>query len=253
MIGEKPGEIIAVDRLSTDDTMSILRRYGAKILIDRIGSIGYSRQVGVEAAKGAFLMFVDSDIKLSSGCIGRLRRELVEQDWVGIHARLLSAQSSSYWQKAEDQRFTHFYDSTGLKNFENASAALFKKEILLRYPFDPSFRDSSEDRDLCRRLVADGHRLGISNAVVYHYHRRELSAFLRQRFRYGLGDAQLGLKYRKVRIFLDPLLLALLKTIRDATRLQFQLVPYWWTGGLAQLAGVLTGLARRWRRGSCCR
>jgi glycosyltransferase involved in cell wall biosynthesis len=244
VVGEKPGEIIAVDRLSTDGTISILKRYCARIFIDRIGSLGYSRQVGVEAAKGAFVMFVDSDVRLSSGCIKQLRRELLERDWVGIHARLLSAENSSYWQKAEDEVLSRFYSCTGLKNFENASAALFRKEILMRYPLDPNLRDSSEDRDLCYRLVADGHRLGISSAIAYHYHRREFAAFFGQRFRYGLGDAQLGLKYRKTALFLEPLVVVLSEIVWQAAKFQFRLVPYWATGGLAEFAGVLTGLVR---------
>jgi hypothetical protein len=45
-----------------------------------------------------------------------------------------------------------------------------------------------EDRDLCRRWIASGHRMVYcSEAVVYHYHPLGLRSFWRQHFHYGRG------------------------------------------------------------------
>jgi len=49
---ESPKEILAVDIKSTDQTLNILKRYGTRVLVNPSNSLGYSRQLGVEDAKG---------------------------------------------------------------------------------------------------------------------------------------------------------------------------------------------------------
>ena len=123
-------------------------------------------------------------------------------------------------------------------------AALFRRAVLLECPIDMSLRESGEDVDLCRRLIENKQKLGVSGAVAYHYHRREFSAFAKQRFRNGLGTARLGFKYRETRIFINPLLSAISMIVRNMLTKRVTLVPYWFAGGLAQFLGVLVGLSR---------
>jgi glycosyltransferase involved in cell wall biosynthesis len=249
VVREDPGEIIAVDGLSTDETRGILRRYGVKVIIDPTGSLGHSRQLGVEAADGIYVIFVDSDVRLGVDCIRRLRRDLEEHGWGGVAARVLSAENASYWQKAEEEivsfSFPRHYDVDGSsREFVDTRAALFKRELLLRYAFDSYFKPSAEDQDLGRRLFEDGYQLGVSDAIIYHYHRREFFAFMRQRFRWGLGTARLGVKYgARVRtLCLNPLITAFFDTIRTIAAGSSYLVPYWLCNGLAQSLGVVVGL-----------
>ena len=247
VVQEDPGEIIAVDGLSTDETRGILRRYGVKVIIDPTGSLGHSRQLGVEAAEGIYVMFVDSDVRLGVDCIRRLRRDLEEHGWGGVAARVLSAENASYWQKAEEKivsfSFPRHHDVDGSsREFADTRGALFKRELLLIHAFDPYFKYSAEDRDLSRRFVEDGYQLGVSDAIIYHYHRREFFAFLRQRFRWGLGSARLGVKYGETRIGLSPLIMALSMAIRSILAGSYYLVPYWLCDGLAQSLGVAVGL-----------
>jgi len=247
VVREDPGEIIAVDGLSTDETRGILRRYGVKVIVDPTGSLGHSRQLGVEAAAGIYVMFVDSDVRLGVDCIRRLRRDLEEHGWGGVAARVLSAENVSYWQKAEDEALSRHYDGTGpSREFTDTRAALFKRELLLRYAFDSYFKPSAEDQDLGRRLFGDGYQLGVSDAVIHHYHRREFFAFMIQRFRWGLGTARLGVKYGDMgmclTLCLTPLITALSETIRTIAAGSFYLVPFWLCNGLAQSLGVVVGL-----------
>ena len=87
---EKPGEIIAVDSFSTDNTVGILKKYGVKVLEDRSGSLAYQRQVGAENASGPLVMFVDSDVELGKGCISQLRHDLTKFGWAAAYAKILS-------------------------------------------------------------------------------------------------------------------------------------------------------------------
>ena len=113
VIEEKPGEILVVDGISTDATPNIVRRLGIQMITDPSESLGQSRQLGVEAAKGVYVMFVDSDAVLAPGCVSTMRRELENHNWVGIHARVLSAENVSYWQRAEQEGVSRYYGRVG--------------------------------------------------------------------------------------------------------------------------------------------
>ena len=59
-----PNEIIVINDGSTDDTLKILNKYNSKIkIINNIQNKGlaYSRNIGIENAKGNWISFLDSD------------------------------------------------------------------------------------------------------------------------------------------------------------------------------------------------
>ena len=64
---EKPFEIIAVDGQSTDGTLNILKKHHVKVLSENMHSLAHARQLGVNAARADYVMFVDSDVELISG------------------------------------------------------------------------------------------------------------------------------------------------------------------------------------------
>jgi len=53
-------EIIIVDGHSTDDTVKIAKRYGAKILYEKVGK-GFALRKGMEAARGDIIITMDAD------------------------------------------------------------------------------------------------------------------------------------------------------------------------------------------------
>jgi len=53
-------EIIVVDGHSTDNTVKIAKRYGAKVLYENIGK-GYALRRGMEAARGDIIITMDAD------------------------------------------------------------------------------------------------------------------------------------------------------------------------------------------------
>lgn len=240
---ENPGEVLAVDGLSTDGTLDVLRRYGVRTIIDYARSVGYARRLGVEAASQAFVMFVDSDVELAPGCVSRLRSDLEKHGWAGIHANLLSGENSCYWQRAEDAKYRRKYGRPGPATFIDTSVALFRREDLVRHPFDPYFKESSEDVDLSNRLIHDNRMLGVSAARAYHHLRRGFLAFARQRFNYGLGTARLGLKYRSISVLLSPLSTAFSETLRAILNRQIGMIPYCVAGGVIKFLGVVVGVS----------
>jgi len=70
-----PFEIMVVDDASTDDTATVLARYGPALRIVRLtrnGGVAGARAAGVAQAYGALLAFHDSDDLMLPGRLGRL-------------------------------------------------------------------------------------------------------------------------------------------------------------------------------------
>ncbi|MBS3051460.1 MAG: glycosyltransferase [Candidatus Aenigmarchaeota archaeon] len=57
----KPYEIIVADSHSTDNTVKIAKKYGARIVQAKRGAASYGRNAGGHAAKGDVILFLDAD------------------------------------------------------------------------------------------------------------------------------------------------------------------------------------------------
>lgn len=53
-------EVIVVDGKSTDNTVKIAKKYGCKIIVKK-SNIAQARNIGVDASKGEFTLFLDAD------------------------------------------------------------------------------------------------------------------------------------------------------------------------------------------------
>lgn len=239
----KPFEIIAVDGQSTDGTLSILKKHRVEVLSEDKGSYGYARQLGVEAAKSPYVMFVDSDVELGPGCIVTLREEIGALGWAGIHAMILSGETVTYWQSAEDKLCSLFFNHPGPKSSIPMVAALFRREVLVRYPFDPNMKHSAEDADLCLRLGQNGHIVGVTRAYAYHRHRREFSAFAKRNFKFGLGVTQLALKYKSIRLLAGPMTAAVGDIPHIVCARMLETIPHRVIAASICFSGAIIGLA----------
>lgn len=77
-------EIILVDDGSTDDSASICDAYAAKddrikVLHEAHHGVAHSRQVGLEAAKGVYILYVDADDQVEPDMIADMYQEAVTQ------------------------------------------------------------------------------------------------------------------------------------------------------------------------------
>lgn len=240
VVKERPNEILVVDGMSTDATLAYVSRYPVKVVTDASCSLGRSRQLGVNSASGTYVMFVDSDVELTSGCVKKLVDELEERGWAGILAKLVSKENLSYWQRSSHwQNEANPHSEIGQQDYIVTAATLFRRDLLSRYQFDPDFIEAAEDIDVSWRLTRDGYVVGISTAVtVYHTYRREFFAFFRYLIRYGRGYARLMHKYRSPRMVLAPLHFATTQLERSVVTGRFYRTPYW----ACLLAGVTVGI-----------
>ena len=82
-LDRKPDEIIVVNASSTDKTTDVAEKSGAIVVTVPKGTIGYSRQKGLEKAIGDVVAFTDADAILHHDWLNRIEHALTIPGTVG--------------------------------------------------------------------------------------------------------------------------------------------------------------------------
>jgi len=245
IIRNEPSEIIIVDGGSTDGTVDIVRKFTDKIFFDRGKGLGYARQLGAEKANMEYVAYIDSDVVLPTNSILKnMLREIIEKNWDGIHAQIICPSVNNYWEWGEDLYFRFGFNQLREVKRMGTIVALLRRELIIKYKFDPFFVKTAEDHDFYYRCYTDGCKFGISKEVACHYHRSSFKSFMNQKIRYGMGIAQMFWKYRTVKsLFGIPY--TFLKNISIAlNHRQIKLIPYFFFYSLFELIGFIEELGR---------
>jgi glycosyltransferase involved in cell wall biosynthesis len=168
-----PREIIVVDANSRDDTVALAEAQGARVLHGG-GLPGFSRNLGAEQARGAWLLFLDADVRLPADAI----ESIVAQ----AETRRFDAASTAFVPdtRAPAVRFQHwlsreyFWLSSRLGWSHSIGAFLFVRRALHLQigGFDSSIT-VAEDQDYVLRL---------NRAGRYVFTRRPLVEIAARRF-----------------------------------------------------------------------
>lgn len=195
-------EVVIVDSGSTDGTVEIARAAGC--LVVQISpeqfSHSYARNVGAEAARGDYLLFMVQDAYPIGDfwLYGILRYLLDHED-----ERLVAASCAEYSRSDSDMMYdsminTHYrflgcldYDRIGeyqgddhmsLRSLGQLSdvSCLIKRTLFSQYRYRG---DYAEDLDLGIRLIRDGYRVAMLASVkVIHSHNRSAYYYLKRSF-----------------------------------------------------------------------
>ncbi len=194
-------EVIVIDDGSTDRTPDIVQSFSYVRYI-RQNNMGLSvaRNAGIEAAEGEIVAFTDSD------CVP-------DPDWLTyMVAKFLStglpAIGGPNYPPPEDKLIpacvaaspggpTVVLLSDEVAEHIAGCNMAFRKEVLKEIQgFDPLFRVAADDVDLCWRLQNKGYTIGYSPAaVVWHFRRNTIRAYLRQQRGYGKAEALVYFKH----------------------------------------------------------
>ena len=223
---EPPYEVLVVDAGSTDRTVEITKEFVNEFPMFRLlscpGSRGYSRNFGVQQAKGDFIAFIDGDCIANAFWLHKLRKEAGPN-------RVVAGRSVQigYWafDLGRVELLRRGFDITF-----PSSNLLYPRPAFMRIGgFDPRFV-TAEDIDLNFRAVEAGLEIRYTeSAVVYARSRSSINSFLRQAFWNGYGRKQLTLKHGS------------LWTDYRFTRMLEGQVHFW---GMARLAMAVFGYFR---------
>jgi len=197
-------EVIVVDGGSTDSTSEALEEMSRKLdinlryLYQQNRGPGAARNLGIKAARGDIICFIDSDCVADPMWIEAHVKSYTEKNIGGIGGDILPYRSSSLIARYADRyeyqpRIT---ENNKLKYIDTANAS-FKKEVLEEVNgFDENIL-YTEDTDLSIRIKKAGYDLKFSkNAKVYHKHKTSLLELMNRAFTYArYGSYLLYMKY----------------------------------------------------------
>jgi cellulose synthase/poly-beta-1,6-N-acetylglucosamine synthase-like glycosyltransferase len=189
-------EVIVVNDGSTDNTGELARRHNARVIDTRNQGLSAARNVGIEAATGEIVAFIDSDAFPDPDWLYFLVNALDEQDAAGVGGPNLIPPGDGFLAQCIDHapgNPTHVLLNDELAEHVPGCNMAFKKEALLELGvFDPRHRVAGDDVDICWKLLVRRKRIAFSPcAIVWHHRRPSVRAFLKQQTGYGRAEAHL--------------------------------------------------------------
>lgn len=193
-------EVILVDDGSTDRTAEIGRDAGVRVVSAGGRGLGHARNVGLEAATGEIIAYIDDDAYPDPHWLRYLAAVFLETDCVGAGGPNLPP---------PDDRLvagcvahvpggpTHVLLTDTVAEHVPGCNMAFRVDALREIGgFDPRFRVAGDDVDVCWRIRARGWTLGYHPAAVVWHHRRDtVRAYWRQQRLYGHAEAILAEKW----------------------------------------------------------
>jgi O-antigen biosynthesis protein len=188
-------EVIVVNDGSTDGTLAIAERFPyCRIISQPNMGLSVARNVGAEAATGEIVAYTDSD------CVA-------DPDWLTyLVAKMETAQlvacGGPNFPPPEDSMVpaavavspggpTHVLLSDDVAEHIAGCNMAFRRGVLLSMGgFDPIYRAAGDDVDICWRFQDAGYTIGFSPAaVVWHFRRNTVKAYIGQQRGYGKAEA----------------------------------------------------------------
>jgi GT2 family glycosyltransferase len=194
-------EVVVVNDGSKDRTLEIAERFPCcRIISQENRGLSAARNVGAAAATGDIVAYTDSD------CVA-------DPDWLTyLVARMeeggLAACGGPNFPPPEDALVpsavavspggpTHVLISDAVAEHIAGCNMAFRRDALLALGgFDPLYRAAGDDVDICWRFQDAGHTIGFSPAaVVWHFRRNTVRAYLDQQRGYGKAEALVYAKH----------------------------------------------------------
>ncbi|MEM1058955.1 MAG: glycosyltransferase [Verrucomicrobiota bacterium] len=194
-------EVILVDDGSTDETQEIAARFPrVRNLQQDNKGLSVARNVGIAAAGGEVIAFTDSDCMADADWLYYLVRTLESGDYAAVGGPNVSPPATNWVQatvEAAPGSPSHILlTDTTAEHVPGCNMAFHQWALAEIDGFDPEYRRAGDDVDVCWRLLQNGHQIAFSPAaVVWHYRRFTVGAYIGQQTGYGEAESLLRFKH----------------------------------------------------------
>jgi O-antigen biosynthesis protein len=193
-------EVIVVDDGSTDGTHDIAARHATRCIRVPNGGLSRARNLGIEAARGEIVAFIDSDAYADPDWLFYMVNALEENRAAAVGGPNYSPPQDGFTAQCVDQAPGNptcvLVDNARAEHIPGCNMAFRKEAFKIVGLFDAQHRAAGDDVDLCwRLLVAEREIVYHPSAVVWHHRRPTIRNYLRQQKGYGYAEAHLQQRY----------------------------------------------------------
>jgi GT2 family glycosyltransferase len=213
-------EIIVVND-GLDNNIRILeRKYPVRVIEGNHQGSAAARNIGVQSSKGRFIIFVDSDCRVSSGWLNaHLKTHMQYEGLIAVGGSVCIEPRASFWALCDHYCSwynIHPYQSGHwVPNQPSANLSMSRETIKRVGPFKEDLPSSGghEDIEWHKRLLnLGGHIYFNPEAMIWHTDRTDLKGYLSHHYRWGYNSIEVKGKSSATRfpwIYKNPLLLIL--------------------------------------------
>jgi glycosyltransferase involved in cell wall biosynthesis len=193
-------EVIVVNDGSTDGSQAIIDRYPFRSITCANGGISAARNMGLAAAMGEIVAYIDSDAFADPDWLRCLVRTFQKTKAAGVGGPNIVPVSDSWVAKCVFRSpggpTQVMLDDHAAEHIPGCNMAFWKWALDEIGGFDAIYTAAGDDVDVCWRLLERGHGLGFSpSALVWHHRRPSVRAFWRQQVGYGVAESLLERKH----------------------------------------------------------
>ena len=194
-------EVILVDDGSTDDTAYVAAQFpDVRYIHQSNHGLSHARNSGAAAAKGEVVAYTDSDCMADADWLYYLIGTLVSGDYAGVGGPNITPPAQDWIQAcvaAAPGGPNHvLLTDTVAEHIPGCNMAFYRWAFEGVAGFDPEYRKAGDDVDFCWRVQQAGWVIAFSpTAIVWHYRRFTLRAFLKQQDGYGEAESLLRFKH----------------------------------------------------------
>ncbi len=196
-------ELIIVDGGSTDQTVTLAKNFGAKVLSNTRKIRGAGCKIGVAKAKGQLVAFTDADCVVPKNWLKDLLPFFNQKEVASVGGPNVTPKDDTPFAKAAGEVVTLLtrpgsrygyqgHQVTEIYHNPGCNVLYLKKAILKVGNFNPRLL-TCEDEELDFRLLQAGYRLLFTpQVVVDHYRRPTYKKIFIQAYRFAIGRVQAG-------------------------------------------------------------
>ncbi|MCE5333526.1 MAG: glycosyltransferase [Desulfobacteraceae bacterium] len=193
-------EVIVVNDGSTDHTESIAKEYGFRVISIPNGGLSNARNVGMRAAKGEIVAYIDDDAIPDPQWLTYLAATFLTTDHVGVGGpNIPPADDGPIAECVANSPGgpVHVLLTDEMAEHIPGCNMAFRKAALEAIDgCDATFRIAGDDVDLCWRLQQQGWTLGFNPAaMVWHHRRNSVKTYWKQQLNYGKAEGYLERKW----------------------------------------------------------